>query len=348
MPRIVLLILAFVPLWGMAAEPASLGSIATGYAAANTYCDAGKRGWRTDYRVPGMPEQTFEQTFERCARRDGRFKYVETDKYSGLTANWSDGRQHYRYFKHGRVYQERSLDDVTLDVQYRDRSQIFPAFVLGLFAADPRDLLEGVRRTRYFEFFTRNTALSTPEYSVFERADTYGSDRILIRNADQSIARYERVRGDVVMRYVEITSRTLNRNLTDGDLRYDVPLYVRFSLSNNPKAFVAGLFVIAGLVGALVWGWAFACTDQIEYVTRKRWFLWRLQFWIFGVTGLLLAVLAAVSAGGSGHPPAIVYVFGMGIVAAVAFGLTACFTLASYPMQMWFKPERKSADNMRA
>ena len=338
MVRLVLLILALVPLSGTAAEPVSVESIAAGYMGADSYCDAGKRGWRDD---PGKP-YTQELAFERCARRDGRFKYVETDKHSGATVNWSDAKQYYRYLEYGRRYQELSLDDSFLYGHYRDRSQTFPVFVFGLFSADPRDLIDSASRARYLQSYKLSNALSTPEYSVFERFDAYekNGERLWVLNASRSIVKYEGLTGGDVVRFVEITSRELNRPLADADLWYDAPLSARFSLANNPMVFIVGLHIAAGIFGALVWGWLLARAPAIEDVLRKRGRLWRWVLWSFGGITIALAALAVLTAGGGGHPPAIVIVWVLGLWCAVGFGVMACFILASYPMELLFKAKR--------
>jgi len=310
-----------------------------------SYCDAGKRGWRDE---PGQP-YVQELTFERCARRDGRFKYVETNPHSRATVNWSDGKQYYRYLEYGRRYQELSFDDGSLFGHYRDRSQIYPVFVFGLFTADPRDLIDRASRARYLQSYALSHALSTPQYSVFERSETLANsanvrivwrERLWVLNANRSIVRFERLKDEDVLRFVEITSREVNRPLTDADLWHEAPLSARFSLSNNPVAFIAGLHAAAALVGALVWGWLLFHTPSIEDLLAKRARLWRWVFWTVGAIAAALAALAAATSGGGGHPPAIVYVWVLALWCAVAFGLSACFILASYPMEVFFRARR--------
>ena len=336
-----LLTLALAPLSGAAAEPVSVESIAAGYFSSDSYCDAGKRGWRDD---PAKP-YTQVLAFERCARRDGRFKYVEKDERTGASAKWSDAKKYYRYLEYGRRYQELSFDDPYLLGLYRDRSQIFPVFVFELFSADPRHLVDSAERARYLQSYTASSALSTPQYSVFERSEAHanGGERLWVLNASKSIVRHERLSGGDVVRFVEITSREVNRPLADADLRYDAPLLARYSLSNDPMVFIVGLHIAAGVAGALVWGWLLARTRTVEDVLRKRGRLWRLMLRFFGGIAIVLAVLAALTPEGGGHPPAIAYVWAMGTWCAVAFGMTACFLLASYPLQLLFRAARSGA-----
>ena len=324
-----------------AQEPASIESIAAGYFGAASYCDAGKMGLRDD------PKQPFarEVLFERCARGDGRFKHVERDAHAGASVKWSGGARFYRYLEYGRRYQEFTLGESSIFFDYfRERSQIYPVFVFEAFSTDPRDHGGAAERARYLKSYVPSATLSTPVHSVFDRSDTQGNvvERLWVLNADKSIARYERMRNGGVVRFVEITSRELNRPLSDVDLWYDAPLLARFSLSNNPIVFVAGLHVVAALVGALFWGWRFARATEIYDVLESRGRLWRLQLWIFGGIALLLGALAAAVYPGGGHPPAIAYVWVMGLWCAVAFGLTACFTLASYPMGLLYRATRGS------
>lgn len=340
MNRLVFLILVLVPLPAPAAQPVSIESIAAGYFSTESYCDAGKRGWRDD---PSKPF-TQEHTFERCASRDGRFKYVERYGRSGAEVKWTDGKKHYRYLEHGRRYQEMSSDDASLFDLYRDRSQVYPVFIFHLLVSDPRRLVDPAERSRYLKSFTPNSALSTSQHTVFERFEAnanYG-ERLWVLNANKSIARHEALGVGGVLRYVEITSQGVNRPLSDEDLSYDAPLFARFSMMNNPAVFISALHVAAGLAGALVWGWLFARSAAIEDVLRKRRRLWRIVLWSLAVTVAVLAALAVLTIGGGGHPPPIIIVIALGAWCAVAFGMAACFLLASYPLQLLFKRVRTS------
>jgi hypothetical protein len=71
--------------------------------------------------------------------------------------------------------------------------------------------------------------------------------------------------------------------------------------------------------------------------------LWKVQFWIYGVIGALLAVLGVISLPGGGHPPAIFFVLALVAWVGIAFAMTGLFTLASYPAQLiarrrWAQP----------
>ena len=118
--------------------------------------------------------------------------------------------------------------------------------------------------------------------------------------------------------------------LADAELRHDVPLLARYSLMNNPQVFMGGLVLAAGILGTAFW--TLLLVLGMNLATKRR-RLWRAQAWAVGVIAVLLGVLAVLTAGGGGHPPAIVYVYVLGIWCAVVFGMSALFTLASYPVE---------------
>lgn len=337
--RLALLTAALLPSPLLAEEAASIDAIAARYLAAQTYCETGKWGMR-DQADHGF----MQVAFSLCAHRDGRFKYVEHADQPHKTINWSDARKYYRYSEYGGIYQEYALDDSSVSALFGLRRAASPAFQSRLFNWDS-GRLAGMDAARSLQSYKASAALSTPEYSVFERFnDQYPreSERLWVRHKDGSIARYEGLRDRVVLRFVEISSPQLNRPLTDADLSYDVPLSTRYSLQNNPRAFVGGLFILAALSGGFVWAWLFARATSLEDVLRKRRRLWRVQLWSFGVIAIALAVLAVLAAIGpdSGHPPAIVFVYVAAVWCAVAFALAACFTLSSYPVQLLFRAWR--------
>jgi len=320
-------------------------SIAAAYFNATSYCDNGRRGVRI---APGDP--FMEERFERCAHRDGRFKYAEMRGQGIHEVRWSDAEQFYRYLPYYRRYQAFPFGNRYVHFEhYRARDQIFPVFVFGLFASGQGVIADNAERTHYLKSYAVNPALSTPSHTVYEQSYSFTvgakvtvvmRQRLWVLNATRAIVKYEQLTNEDVMHFVEITSSTFNRPLTDADLRYDAPLLARYSLSNNLPVFIGGLIAAAGLLGALFWGWRFARAIDIEDLLDKRKRLWRWQFLGFGGLAILLAVLAAITAGGSGHPPAIAYVYVLAIWCAVAFGMTACFTLASYPLALMFQAWR--------
>jgi hypothetical protein len=329
----VLLSLALLPLWSMAQEPLSVESVAAGYFGLQSYCDAGKRSWRDDPKRP----YTQELAFTRCARADGRFKYVESEPRGGATAKWSDGKQVYRYLAWGRRYQELPFNDGSLYGFYEVRSEVFPVFVFELFSNDARSLVRKDQRASYLRSFTPDAARSTPEHTVFERMDpgARSGERLWIRNAGRKIVRHESLRDGGVVRLVEVGWLEVNRPLSDAELWHETPLLARYSLMNNPAVFMSGLVVAAGLLGTLFWALLVGLGISIAAKRRR---LWLAQAWGFGAIALLLGALALLTAGGGGgHPPAIVYVWVLAIWAGVAFAMSALFTLASYPVEFALK-----------
>jgi hypothetical protein len=301
-----------------AQAPVSAESVAAAYFGLASYCDAGKLSWRDDPRRPFLQEPSFM----RCARADGRFKHVETDPRTGVTAKWSDGKRVYRWLERGRRYQELPLEDGSL-----------PVFVFELFSSDARSIVRKDERARYFRSFAVNPALSTSEHTVFERLDPGGrsGERFWVRNAGRGIVRHESLREGGVVRRVEISWFEANRPLSDAELWFDTPLLARYSLMNNPPVFMAGLVAAAGVLGTAFWTLLLGLGLDISAKRRR---LWRIEAWAFGGVALLLGALAMLTAGGGGgHPPAIVYVWLLGIWAAVGFAMAALFTLASYPVE---------------
>ncbi len=333
-----LLLALWFPLRGAGEEAISIEAVADGYFRSHSYCDAGKRGRRD---IPGQ-QATQDLAFERCARRDGRFKSVDSDGFGGGETRWTDGRMYYRYLPYYRRYQEVSLDDPLTYDHYKNRAEIYPVFVFELFSADPRAFSDPAERARYLRSFVASPALSNAQYSVFERFDPSAKwgERLWVLNVDRSIARYEYIQEGVVMRFTEVTSRQVDRPLTDADLWYEAPLFARYSLMNNPMVFLSGLVVASGILGAVVWAWLLARAAAPDYVLSKRRLLWKLQLWVFGAIAIILGVLAALS-GPGGHPPAIAYIYGMGVWVAVAFAMTAAFLLASYPVDVFLKVLRR-------
>ena len=332
MHLLALFTLALLPILALAQEPMSIESIAGGYFGGETYCETGKWGMRHE------PQHGFaEIAFSRCAHRDGRFKSVEHVDRPQQDVIWSDSHKLYRHAKGADFYRESPLDDVFLSMYPGNRSELYPIYLSRLFNQYSPNAPDRTS-TRYLQSYKANSALSTTQHSVFERFDDENhrkSERLWVRNADKSIVRYEGLRDGVIFHFAEITSMEINRPLTDAELSHDVPLFVRYSLQNNPGVFIAGLFVAAGLAGALVWGWLFSRATSFEEVVRKRRRLWRVQFWVFGATAIALGALAVLSiiVPGKGHPPAIVFVFVLALWCAVAFALTAFFTLVSYPVE---------------
>lgn len=332
MHLLALLTLALLPILALAQEPMSVEPIAAGYFGGETYCETGKWGRRDE------PKHGFtEIAFSRCAHRDGRFKSVEYVDRPQKEVIWSDSHKLYRHAEAANFYRESPLDDLFLSTFPGNRSELYPLYLSRLFNQYSPNAPDQTS-TRYLQSYKANSALSTTQHSVFERFDDENhrnSERLWVRNADKSIVRYQGLRDGAILHFAEITSLEVNRPLTAAELSHDAPLLVRYSLQNSPGVFIAGLFAAAGFAGALLWGWFFYRAASFEDVVRKRRRLWRVQFWAFAGTAIALGALAvlAIIVPGRGHPPGIVLVFVLAIWCSVAFALTTCFTLMSYPLQ---------------
>jgi len=316
----------FLAAGARAEEPLTLESVAQAYFASSSYCDAGKWG----QRVGPAQGAVREETFQRCASRDGRFKRTDSMGPGGKEIRWSDGKLFYRYLPQYERYQALSLDDAVTYGLYRNRAEAYPAFMFEIFSAEPRDFTDPVRRAAYLKAFVPSPGASNAQYTVFEHPipGTRWSERLWILNADRSIARWESFENDALMRYTEIASHQFNRALGEADVSYEAPALARYSLMNNPQVFVSALIAAPGILGLLVWPWL----PRAAY--DKRRFLWKLQFWIYGILGAVLLVLAALTwPGGGGHPPAIFFVLAMAAWVGIAFAMTALFVLASYPAE---------------
>ncbi len=312
-----------------AAEPVPLESLAAPMLKARTYCESGKRGSRI-----GSDPSFGETRYRVCAHRDGRFKYVENLGETHQFVIWSDGRRLHRYVEYGRGYQQYDLAKRDAGHAYDQPREPTPALHSRLFRAATRspmglDLLGSLRGYRI------NGELSDMQQTVYESwdSDRRGSARIRVAVADGNIIRYESWYDEILRSYVEITAREVDQPLADSELGHEVPLLARYSLGNNPSVFVAGLFVVAAIAGLVFWTWFFARAKDPEDIAHVRRRLWRFFGWAFAVVVTVLGLLTVVTWGGSGHPPAIVYVMVLAALAAVAFGLAACFLLSSYAGQ---------------
>ena len=310
-------------------QEVTLEAVAARYFSAESYCERGKVIRRFDKQSPLQ-----EMPYERCSHRDGRFRIVEEN-----VVNWSDGKKtHHRFFRYNKLYQQHSLDadDAVTYGLYRNRAEIVPVVRLRHYVSDPRELTEAGRRAKYLQSFVPSATLSTPEHTVFERVDPYYKttvERIRVRNADKVIVKYELLNDSLLMRAAEVAAAEFDRPLGPADLSFDVPLYSRVSPQGNLPGFVALLFSAAAIFGFLFWAWVHLRLEDPGTLAVHRSRLWRFQRWAWLVAGVLLGILAAVTWGSSGHPPAIVYVAVMGVFAAIGFALLACFTLTSYPVQ---------------
>jgi hypothetical protein len=312
-----------------AAEPAPLESLAAPLLKAQTYCESGKFGYSIGPNDP-LPQHHYRV----CAHRDGRYKYVESPGQPSQIVTWSDGRTLHRYVDYSRNYQQRNVAARGADEFYDKPQEKTPALHSRLLRQATRggaglDLLGSLRA------YQVNAELSDARQTVYERRsdDQRGGERIRVATADGALVRHESLGGGIVRGYVEIAARQVDQPLADAELAYEVPLLARYSLQNNAPVFISGLFVLAALAGLAFWVRRFARAEHPYDVVSDRRRLWRLFAWAFGGVAVLLGVLTAVTWGGSGHPPAIAYVMVLGVLAAIGFGLVACFLLLSYVAQ---------------
>ena len=312
-----------------AAGPAPLESLAAPLLQAQTYCESGKFGFSTGPNDP-LPRHDYRV----CAHRDGRFKYVESPGQTSQIVTWSDGRTLHRYVEYGRNYQQRDLAARGADHFYYRPQEKTPALHSRLLRQVTRSGA-GLDLPGSLRGYQVNGELSDARQTVYERrnADQRGSERIRVATADGALVRYESLYDGIVRGYVEIAARQVGQPLGDADLTYEVPMPARFSLQNNAPVFISGLFVLVALAGLAFWVRRFARAEHPYDVVSDRRRLWRLFAWSFGGVAAMLGVLAVVTWGGSGHPPAIAYVMALGVLAAIGFGLVACFLLLSYVAQ---------------
>ena len=323
------LVFAVLAATGQAADPQPLESLAVPLLQAQTYCESGKFGFSTGPNEP-LPTHRYQV----CARRDGRFKYVDSPEETSQVVTWSDGRTLHRYVEYGRDYQKRDLTARDADVFYDKPKERVPALHSRLFRQATRspaglDLLGSLRDYRI------NPELSNERQTVYERSDSdrRGGTRIHVAAADGAFVRYESLYDGILRGYVEIASRRVDPPLSDADLAYLVPQTEQYSLRNNPRVFVGGLFVLTAFVGTAFWAWRFRRAEHWYDVVSLRRSLWKIFFWTFAVVAGLFGALAALSWNSPGHPPAIVFVIALAGLAAVGFGLVACFLLSSYLAQ---------------
>ena len=311
-----------------AADPPPLESVVAPLLQAQTYCETGKFGASTAPNEP-LPQNRYRV----CAHRDGRFKYVESPGEPSQIATWFDGRTLHRYVEYSRNYQSRDITERGADHFYDNPRETAPAMHSRVLRQVKRngggqELLASLRDYKF------NSELSDARQAVYERRnyDPRGATRIRVA-ADGALARYEGLYDGVLRGYTEITARQVGQPLSNAELTQDVPLFARYSPQNNQPVFFGGLFVVFALAGIAFWMWRFRRAKQWHDVVSLRRTLWKIFGWTFAAVAGLLGLLAVVTWGGSGHPPAIAYVMVLAVLAGIGFGLVACFLLSSYAAQ---------------
>ena len=328
MRKIVASLLAVLAGAAQGVEPQSLESLVAPLLQAQTYCETGKFGASTGPNDP-LPQNRYQV----CAHSDGRFKYVESPGEPSQVVTWFDGRTLHRYVEYGRDYQRRGINERGADHFYDNAREMAPAMHSRILRQVMRngggqDLLASLRDYKF------SSELSDAREAVYERRtyDPRGATRIRV-TPDGVLVRYEGLYDGVLRGYTEITARQVGQPLADAQLTQDVPLVARYSLRNNRPVFFGGLFVLVALAGVAFWASRFRRAEHLHDVVSLRRRLWKIFGWSLAAVAGLLALLAAVTWGGSGHPPAIAYVMVLAVLAGIGFGLVACFLLASYAGQ---------------
>jgi hypothetical protein len=317
-----LILLAWIAGAVEAAEPAPLESLAAPLLKARTYCESGKWGASIS---PSDPLSA--NTYRVCAHQDGRFKYVQDPGLPQQITRWSDNRKLHRYVEYGRAYQSYDLGTFSATHEYGKAREPVPALHSRLFREATRTGA-GLDLAGSLLDYKVNSQLSDDRQTTYERFDSNGrgGSRIRVNAADGSLVRYEGLYGGVVRSFVEVTVREVDRPLTNADLAREVPVTARFSLQNNPPAFITAAFAVIALAGVAFWWIRFYRAGGIgDFATTRR-RLWR---W-FAISLGVVAALAVATWGGSGHPPAIFFVIVLAFWAAIVFGLFACFLLTSH------------------
>lgn len=327
--RFVALLFALVAAAAQGAEPKSLESLVAPLLQAQTYCETGKFGASSGPNDP-LPQNRYQL----CAHRDGRFKYVENPGEPSQITTWFDGRRTvHRYVEYSRDYQQRDIEARGADHFYDKPREAAPAMHSRILRQVTRngggqDLLASLRDYKF------NSELSDARQAVYERRnyDPRGATRIRVA-ADGELVRYEGLYDGVLRGYTEVTARRVGQPLSDADLTHDVPPTARYSPRNDQPVFFGGLLVLIALAGVAFWAWRFRAAEHWYDVVTLRRRLWKIFGWSFAAAAALLALLAVLTWGGSGHPPAIAYVMVLAVLAGIGFGLVACFLLASYAGQ---------------
>jgi hypothetical protein len=332
---LITLAMAWFATQGFTQEPPPFTTVAARYLTAQSYCDSGIRRWND------APQG---QRFQRCAVRDGRFKLVNHPGERGEETIWSDAVRYYRFFNYNSLYQVYELNSHETYQLYVNIKENFAVFVFREFVGEPYRLVKPEERNAYLAEFRFNAELSNAERWVYDRLlpnrpDT--GERIWVRADLKNIARAESLQSGKVMRSVDFGEPQFDRALTQDDLEYDLHFYHRVAPQNNKIAFMAIVATVLFLLGVAFWYWRYARATYLVDVSEARGRWWRRLIWTASVTAAVLLLLAVATWGGSGHPPAIAYVWVFSIFCALGFALVATFIIASYPAQ-WIAKRRRT------
>lgn len=310
--------------------PTSAELLAT-YGRLKSYCDKGI--------VLGQ----LKSEFTRCAQRDGRFKQVSRveDVRTRIDIVWSDGEFFHQVwgFDDAGTLQTNGYTETPLQMHYLGMGDdIFLIFVLRRFfpEATTRDKLEGILR-----LFSPVADATDTRFYVLERLDNSPNGardgysirhRLWVSREDGLIRKYEMSSPFPPKYVVELNHVDTANAPSEDDLRHAAPIFARFSMSNHPRNFIVGLWLLALLTGSIVWLAPGLLKGQ-EFIKEYRKYAWRLYWTIVAVALVCLVALGVLSIGAGGHPPAIVGVFILGAYCAVGLIILACLVLGSYLAQ---------------
>lgn len=294
---------------------------------AQAFCESGT--WGATYGS-GTPMAHFE--YRLCAHRDGRFRYdVSPGKPEQITL-WSDGKTLHRYAIAHRAYQAHA-------VASSDAKNIYERPRVDAPALHSRMLRRLVSADRIEDFprelgnYQLREDLSDGARKVFDQSGNPGISLSRVIVAGERIVRQESYYDGRMNGYLDVTSQGIDPPLGEADISYPLPWWVSWSPQNDMPRFIGAVYALAVLLAFGLWTRGFARAVDPFHLVRVRSGLWRLFRWSFGFVAGGLGLLAALTWGGSGHPPAIAYVWVMALASASCFGLFAGVLLASYPAQ---------------
>ena len=274
--------------------------VLTAYTSLEGYCDT-------------VTLQSHELALElrRCYTRDGRYKRIEQVARNGYRdVRWGDVAHAYSWStlpdgstNHYAEQPARTFSDA-------GHPEGLAARVLSPFLPSERTDDQARDTLRSMDAIENGAETIILQRQHKSPAGTNVVDRVWVRQADGFVVRAEETWDGRVASSATLVEARANPTLTRADLTESAPFFQRYSLKTRPMEFTGGLALLSFLVGiALSVGWR-----------RPR--NWR-RIWLvyakgIGITIALLVVLALLSLGSGGHPPAIVVPMILGLLAGVA------------------------------